>query len=204
MPYETAARSITTARLTGILLAAALAVGLAPPVSAQEAMARANTVSATEAVDTFEPILSYDTAYNLQLAIAQYQRIVAQGGWVQIPRGVGGLYIGKRDKDVRDLRTFLMQTGDLPSSAGNSNRRFDEEVDLAVRRFQARHGLTIHGGIDEETFLAMSVPAEVRLQQLLINLQRVEDMAPELSERYVVVNIPAGQIEAVQGGSVIG
>ncbi|MEX1180626.1 MAG: L,D-transpeptidase family protein [Cucumibacter sp.] len=169
-----------------------------------EELAHANTLTAKAEIDTFEPILSYDTAYNLQLAIARYEQIVAQGGWIEVPRGIGGLYLDKRDRDVRPLRQFLIQTGDLPADADDNDRRFDEQLDLAVRRFQARHGLTVHGGIDEPTFLAMSVPASVRLDQLRINLQRVQSLAPSISERYVVVNIPAAQIESVQAGTVVG
>lgn len=190
--------------ITAAALAALLAIGASGPIAAQEEMARANSAVARSAIDTFEPILSYETAYNLQLAITQYERIVAAGGWIQVPRGIGGLYIGRRDRDVRELRRFLIQTGDLPPEAGDTGRRFDEDVDLAVRRFQARHGVTVHGGIDEQTFLAMSVTAQVRLEQLRINLQRVQEMAATLGDRYVVVNIPAGQIEAIQGGTVVG
>ncbi len=188
------------------LMAAAAALGTTRPAYGQSAeeIASANTVRVRSEIDSFEPILSYDTAYNLQMAISRYQQIAGQGGWLAVPRGVGGLYLGKRANDVRELRRFLIQTGDLAASEGDDNRRFDEPVDLAVRRFQIRHGLTVHGGIDEPTFLAMSVPVQVRLDQLGINLQRVEALAPSLSDRYVVVNIPAAQIESVQGGTVVG
>ncbi len=188
------------------LMAAAAALGTTRPAYGQSAeeIASANTVRVRSEIDSFEPILSYDTAYNLQMAISRYQQIAGQGGWLTVPRGVGGLYLGKRANDVRELRRFLIQTGDLAASEGDDNRRFDEPVDLAVRRFQIRHGLTVHGGIDEPTFLAMSVPLQVRLDQLRINLQRVEALAPSLSDRYVVVNIPAAQIESVQGGTVVG
>ena len=46
-----------------------------------------NTAAALSAIDTNEPILSFDTAYNLQLAIAQYEQIVAAGGWDPIDAG---------------------------------------------------------------------------------------------------------------------
>jgi len=204
MRLLSSAFEISLSRIAAVVLAAWLAVGGTALAEDVEEMAHNNTVAARDAIDTFEPILSYETAYNLQLAIARYEQIVASGGWIQVPRGVGGLYIGRRDREVRELRHYLIQTGDLPAAEGDTGRRFDEAVDLAVRRFQARHGLTVHGGIDEQTFLAMSVPAQVRLDQLRINLQRVEEMAPTLGDRYVVVNIPAGQIEAIQGGTVVG
>src|SRR5690606_15693698 len=79
---------------------------------------------------------------------------------------------------------------------------FDADTDRAVRVFQARHGLVVNGWIDEATWYALNVPASTRLQQLYLNYTRVQNMAPQLTDRYVVVNIPAATIEAVSGGMV--
>jgi murein L,D-transpeptidase YcbB/YkuD len=49
----------------------------------------------------------------------------------------------------------------------------------------------------------MAVPADYRLNQLRLNALRLESLAPTLtSDRYVLVNIPAAIIEAVEGGIV--
>jgi murein L,D-transpeptidase YcbB/YkuD len=83
------------------------------------------------------------------------------------------------------------------------NNDFDDALDQAVRYFQARHGLIINGQIDEPTFYALAVPVEYRLNQLRLNAMRIEQWASALSDRYVVVNIPAATIEAVEGGQVV-
>src|SRR5690606_35931642 len=67
----------------------------------------------------------------------------------------------------------------------------------------ARHGLVINGTIDEPTFWAMSVPADYRLNQLRLNALRIEQWASALSDRYVVVNIPAASIEAIEVSQVV-
>ncbi len=162
----------------------------------------ANSVAALNSVDTIEPILSYDTAYNLQQAIARYQQIVANGGWEQMPREVYGLVAGNNRNTVSRLRNRLVASGDLAAEHGGREDMFDQNVDAALRYFQARHGLQVNGKVDEATFYALNVPADFRLGQLQLNLQRVDAMAPTLSERYVVVNIPAALIEAVGGGTV--
>ena len=78
---------------------------------------------------------------------------------------------------------------------------FDGELDQAVRKFQVRHGISSTGKIDEPTFYALQVTADQRLAQLQLNLQRVQAVATEPHrDRYVVVNIPAASIEAVEGG----
>lgn len=161
-----------------------------------------NTATAKSLVDTIEPILSYDTAYNLQLAINNYEQfIAANGSWDLPARETFGLQLGKSGRVVRDLKRRLMINGDM--AVERSNDDFDEKLDGAVRLFQARHGLVINGTVDEPTFYALSVPADYRLNQLRLNAMRIEQWASALSDRYVVVNIPAASIEAIEGAQVV-
>lgn len=166
----------------------------------------ADTVGASEAaralIATTEPVLSYDTAYNLQLAISQYEPFVAAGGWEEVPREVYGLRLGINRPAVIQLKRRLMSSGDMPV-ADRVDDLVDETTDAAIRTFQARHGLQLTGEVDEATFYAMLVPASTRLNQLYLNLQRVNNMAPTISDRYVVVNIPAATIEAVEASAVV-
>ncbi len=160
-----------------------------------------NTAAAAALIATNEPILSYDTLYNLQLAISQYEPFVAAGGWEEVPQGAFRLSIGKADSAVVQLKRRLISSGDMPLVEFASDV-FDADTDRAVRVFQARHGLVVNGSVDEATWYALNVPAQTRLQQLYLNYTRVQSMAPQLTERYVVVNIPAATIEAV-GGSMV-
>jgi murein L,D-transpeptidase YcbB/YkuD len=147
------------------------------------------------------PIFSPETAMYIEQAITRYQGIVAAGGWNQVP-ATKKLKLGVVDEDVVPLRKRLMYSGDLAQSAGMS-RAFDSYVDSAVKRFQARHGLPSDGVLGRYTFAAMNVGADVRLGQLETNLVRLRSMSGFLGDRYVMVNIPAAQIEAVENGRVV-
>jgi len=161
-----------------------------------------NMAAALQIIDTPEPILSFDTANNIQSAIAYYQQVVQAGGWKAPSRQTFNLSLGKDNGSaVADLKRHLMLTGDM-SQADRVNASFDDATDLAVRKFQVRHGVIPTGKVDEPTFYALAVPAEERLSQLQINLQRVQQVAGALTDRYVVVNIPAASIEAVDQGMV--
>ncbi len=161
-----------------------------------------NTVQALSIIDTPEPILSYDTAYNIQTAMNYYQQVVAAGGWEAPTRQTFGLENGKDGRPAAKLKRHLMLVGDL-ERADRINDRFDDSVDLAVRRFQVRHGIIPTGKVDEPTFYALAVPAEQRLAQLQLNSMRIEQLAGSLQERYLLVNIPAASIETVEGGIVL-
>ncbi|MEP4859146.1 MAG: L,D-transpeptidase family protein, partial [Alphaproteobacteria bacterium] len=112
------------------------------------------------------------------------------------------LRLGVVDRDVEALRRRLMISGDLAQSAGMSSA-FDTYVDTAVKRFQSRHGLPADGVLGRYTFAAMNVSAPVRLGQLETNIVRLRSMSGFLGDRYVMVNIPAAQIEAVENSRVV-
>ncbi|MCP8895647.1 L,D-transpeptidase family protein [Shinella daejeonensis] len=155
--------------------------------------------SATAVVSN-NPIFGADSAANLQQAIVEYQDIVANGGWPMV-NAQQKLQIGVNDPAVQQLRQRLIISGDLSRSAGISSA-FDSYVDGAVKRFQARHGLPADGAVGEYTLKALNVSANIRLGQLRTNLVRLQSMSGDLGRRYVVVNIPAAYIEAVENGRV--
>ena len=148
------------------------------------------------------PIFSQETVFYVQQAILRHQNIVAQGGWPVVP-ATKKLQLGVIDPDVEILRKRLMVSGDLAPQAGMS-QAFDSYVDSALKRFQARHGLPADGVTGKFTFAAMNVPAHVRHSQMQINLERLRSMSEPLTQpRFVMVNIPAAQIEAVENGRVV-
>jgi murein L,D-transpeptidase YcbB/YkuD len=147
------------------------------------------------------PIFSLQTVAFTEQAVAQYQNIVAQGGWAEVP-ATKKLELGVDDPDVVPLRKRLMVSGDLAQSAGISTA-FDSYVDSAVKRFQLRHGLPADGSMGKYTYAAMNVSAQIRLGQLQTNLQRLKEKAGTLGSRYVLVDIPAAQVEAVENDRVV-
>jgi L,D-transpeptidase YcbB len=142
------------------------------------------------------PTLSPATAQFTDKAVETYDGIVARGGWPTVPP-VDVLRVGNRHPSVVDLRARLSASGDLdPSAVGNDI--YDSYVDAAVRRFQARHGLTIDGVLRGATLTAMNVPATTRRDQLKVNVGRLKALTTNLGPRYVVANIPAARVEAIE------
>jgi len=146
------------------------------------------------------PVLSPLTVSATEAAIQTYQGIVSRGGWNQVPTGAD-LKIGVKSKSVQALRQRLTTSGDLEGEAG-MGATFDSFVEAAVKRFQLRHGLSPTGIVSDETFTELNVGAEARLQQLQTNLVRLRAYSGDLGDRFVEVNIPAAQVETVEGGVV--
>jgi L,D-transpeptidase YcbB len=147
------------------------------------------------------PTLSAGTAQTTEAAIARYEQIVAAGGWPQVPPP-DRLRLGIRHPSVVPLRARLKLAGDLDPGAGE-NEVYDSYVEAAVRRFQARHGLSGDGIARSLTFAALNIPADQRLGQLKVNLVRLRALAATPGHRFVVCNIPAAQLEAIENGVVM-
>ncbi len=147
------------------------------------------------------PTLSPATLQTTEQAVSRYESIVAAGGWPQV-HGAERLRLGMRHPSVGQLRRRLVAAGDLDVDL-SAGEIYDSYVESAVRRFQARHGLSVDGIVREQTFKALNVPAQVRLAQLRTNISRLRAFANQLGPRFVVCNIPAAQIEAVEGGVAV-
>ncbi|MGV2137038.1 L,D-transpeptidase family protein [Agrobacterium sp. 16-2014-1-2a] len=162
----------------------------------------ANSSRSAVGVVSNNPVLGREAPVYMQQAIMQYQQIVQNGGWPDVPVTQQRLQIGVSDPSVQALRQRLMVSGDLPREAGISSA-FDSYVDGALKRFQARHGLPADGVSGEYTTKALNVAAQIRLAQLQTNLVRIQSMSGDLGQRHLMVNIPAAAIEAVENERVV-
>jgi murein L,D-transpeptidase YcbB/YkuD len=148
------------------------------------------------------PLRSEEMLANLQRAIERYTEIARRGGWQPIP-GTRMIRPGDDDERVPALRRRLIATGELRRAGGYETFSFDNELEAAVRRFQLRHGLRVSGRVDQPTLQALNVPVQARVAQLKVNYNRINElMGQRLDDRYVVVNVPGFQLEAVERGTV--
>jgi murein L,D-transpeptidase YcbB/YkuD len=135
-------------------------------------------------------------------ALARYRKIAAAGGWPSVPEGPT-LRPGATDPRVATIARRLVISGDLDDGvAPGSPDAYSPEIEQAVRRFQARHGLDADGIVGAGTLRELNVPAEQRVQQLEINLERARWVLDDLSERFILVNIAGFRVYVVQDRQV--
>ncbi|MCB1503648.1 MAG: L,D-transpeptidase family protein [Hyphomicrobiaceae bacterium] len=147
------------------------------------------------------PTLSPANIEATKHAITRYEEIVKAGGWKQL--GATELQAGMNGKAVAELIERLHISGHLREK-NDYPEHFGYELENAVKRFQATNGLTPTGVVDKRTLAALNVPAAGRLKQLKQGLSRLREYAGSLGKKkYIVVNIPAAQIEAVDDDHVV-
>ncbi len=148
------------------------------------------------------PLRSRDMLSTMEDAIGRLERVVADGGWPSVP-GTRMIRPGDDDERIPQIRRILVLWGDMRPNSGYGSFNLDGAVEAGVRRFQQRHGLRVSGRIDRATIQAMNVPPAARLAQLRLNQRRIRDLVEQrVDERYVLVNVPAFQAEAVSHQTV--
>ena len=120
-------------------------------------------------------------------ALESYRELQAKGGWPRVP-AARKLALGMEGPSVEALRRRLEATGELRDGGGKP--LYDDDVALAVAKFQERHGLPPNGTAGPATLAALNVPVETRIRQIELNLERFRWLPSDFGPRYILVNIP--------------
>lgn len=198
----------STGKLSSINGAAAsiLAILLLSPALAQEPeqsnQPKVTTQTEVLSGKSVSPMLSADSATRMNAIIERYRDIIANGGFPKVSKG--SYKKGTESKNVIALNRRLFLDGYLRQEAveGEFAARVTTATIDALTRFQRNVGLAATGKMDAPTLAALNVPAQARLRTIEANMARLEVYGQNLGDRYVVVNIPAQQIETVNNGKV--
>jgi len=133
----------------------------------------------------------------LKQALAHYRDIAAKGGWPTVPDGPK-MQKGDRGERVLALRNWLVATRDIDQPPDSNTDLFDDVLEEAVRRFQLRHGLDVDGIVGSLTLAALNVPAEERMRQIEVNMERWRWLPQDLGERFILVNTANFELDVVE------
>ncbi|PBQ30515.1 hypothetical protein CNR22_01605 [Sphingobacteriaceae bacterium] len=144
--------------------------------------------------DTFSLNKQY---YLLQNYVAKYDSLQKLGGWKSIPKIKKSFTQGEVDPIIEAVNARLLKEWYLKNVSFKSDS-FDTPLRLALEYFQRNHGCKVSGCIDVETIEAMNIPAERRLEQLKVNVERWASMPADLGWRYIIVNVADFKLSVVE------
>ena len=121
----------------------------------------------------------------LRYELMHYRYIAMHGGWEPISEG-SVMRRGDRGKRVELLRKHLILTEDLRFEREKNLDIFDEDLELAVVRYQRRHGLSADGIVGSETLAWLNIPADELVKKIRLNMERWRWMSHDLE------NVPGG------------
>jgi murein L,D-transpeptidase YcbB/YkuD len=132
------------------------------------------------------PYTGYQT---LRKGLATYRDIAARGGWKPLDGGPPLKPGAKGDPRIAALEARLAVED--PTVAVDAAPVFDEALQQALMRAQKRFGLNPDGGLGPQTLAALNVPVDLRIGQILANMERWRWLPQQLPADRIQVNVAA-------------
>jgi murein L,D-transpeptidase YcbB/YkuD len=157
------------------------------PYKKQDALAMADSLLNKKHKDNkyFEDV--HEPYRLLKGNLAKYYEVTKAGGWPQIPTAKS-LKKGNTSPAVVLIKKRLQLTGEMPGT--DTSQLYNDTLENAVRIFQRELGYTPNGVVNAQLIKDLNVPAEKRLSQILMNMDRMRWMPTEPAGQLIVVNIP--------------
>lgn len=133
----------------------------------------------------------------LQQELKKYLSFAEKGGWPTITTGKKSYRKGSSDPVIITVKKRLQATGWL--SGSDTTAQFDEPLENAVKTAQTAFGQTANGIITPALINALNVPVNARIQQLLLNMERMRWLPAKPSGRLILVNIPEFRMHVMDG-----
>lgn len=106
-------------------------------------------------------------------------------------------------KVVKEIKRRLAYWKDLNQKDTLYTKRYDAKMLVAVKKFQARHGLFADGVIGIGTIKALNYNKETRKAQILANLERWRWFPRNLGQQYIIINLPDYELDYVINNDTI-
>jgi murein L,D-transpeptidase YcbB/YkuD len=126
-----------------------------------------------------------------------YNTIAKNGGWQSISDRAGIYTPGKSAPAIASIKKRLQVTDEL--TAKDSTDLFTPELEEAVKTYQLSRGFKPTGNITSALIKDLNITAMSRVQQILINMQRMRWMPTRPAGKLIIVNIPEFEVYVDSG-----
>ena len=157
------------------------------------------TINLNKSVKRNDP--SQKAFYLLSDQLNKYYQIAQNKGWEQITFNGKVLKKGNILPVISSIKKRLSVIGYLP--AQDTSALFDTVLENSIKVYQHSLGYTATGVINDSLIKDMNVDIEKRLEQILINMNRMKWMPIEDSGKLIMCNIPEYKIYVFENGKQV-
>lgn len=144
----------------------------------------------------WEPV--NDQYLRLREALVKLHQLERSGAWRLIEKDAAVLREGDSSQVAADLKHNLALL-DIYKE-GDRSPHYSPALATAVREFQQRYGLKEDGIAGSQVYDAMNVPISKRIEQVMINMERLRWLPDDPAPNRVVVNIPEFKLRGYEEG----
>ena len=130
--------------------------------------------------------------------LLKYYEIEKNGNWSALKADKKSYKINDSSRVLSLIKKRLFLTGDLIKD--DTTAIFTKELEDGVKSFEKRYGFKEDGIITAALLNEMNRPIEERVQQILINMERIRWVPAEPSTDYLLVNIPEFRLHVYDKG----
>jgi murein L,D-transpeptidase YcbB/YkuD len=158
------------------------------PIKKQDALYLADSLLNKKHKDNkyFEDV--HEPYRKLKEQLGRYYAIAKKGGWQPVITDEKKLEVGMVSPAVVAIKRRLQVTGEQP--AADTSEVFTDTLANSVKIFQSYTGYKPDGIVTQTLINEMNIPVTERVEQLLINMDRMRWMPAERQGNMIVVNIP--------------
>ncbi len=164
------------------------------PVKKQNAVMLADTLLHQHFDSSANQISSQYLSLKQKLQL--YDSVAKAGGWRTIVFTGKQIKKGNATPVVTLIKNRLQKTGDMRGT--DSTNVFNDSLVNAIKNYQRHNGLKQTGIISDTLIISLNVPVDKRIQQIIINLNRMQWMPAMQEENYISVNIPDFMLTAFE------
>ncbi len=124
----------------------------------------------------------------LKIQLQRYYQIYQKGEWTSIPETKTKYLVGNAYPEIPAIKNRLFLTGEL--AIEDTTGIFTPELTTAITEYQSTHGINPDGKIGKILIQNLNQPILKRIQQLLINMERMRWMPTTVEGKLIYVNIP--------------
>ncbi|MFM2361659.1 MAG: hypothetical protein RLZZ316_561 [Bacteroidota bacterium] len=147
-------------------------------------------------ISAYEPV---NRQYHLlKEYLIKYYAIEKRGGWHPIAIATKKIEAGDTASGIALVKQRLFLTGDL--AAVDTSNEYNTSLIIAIKNFQHRYGFNEDGKLSNSLLAEMNRPITERIQQLLINMERIRWVPATPTTDYLLVNIPEFKLHVYEKG----
>ena len=135
----------------------------------------------------------------LKQKLKQYRQIQKEGGLPIVYSKKKLLKQGDEDSSIITIKQSLFLTGDL--LLNNKTTVFDDSLTISVKHYQRRMGMPETGRITSLCITEMNKSIDFRIQQIMVNMERLRWMPVKMENDYLLINIPEYKLHVYQNGT---
>jgi len=137
----------------------------------------------------------------LKTFLQKYRALDEKDDWPMIVADQKSYKPGDSSAVLSAIKTRLFKLEDFKGDTLDAH--YDDELLVAMKQFQSRHGLVADGAIGSGTFAALNTPLKTRITQLLVNMERCRWLPVHMNSDYLAVNIPEFRLHVYHADSLL-